>query len=685
MNSYDILIGMLKEDKNNLTNNCKIYNVYNDLIEKLNSCIDNKNSLSDIKEDLEVVIDNDIKEFITFIANILNSNVMISNDELNSKVKEYVDKLKSERDNRKEVTEYKENVKKIDKLLNIIDGGYNDDLEPLVNYIKESYINKRIDFFTYVNLSMYLVVKKSEVYNENSDEMEEVIIDENDEETYENIKERISTLFKENGYDYDLIDDNFKERIERLSKIENISKVLRFFKNYGLFPEDVNTYQNIISKIFIYYDEKAVNRVGEFLDNNKNTSLDMLLKMGTVFFSRKREYKVRNRSDKPGGISKGDVVYGNSLDFTLNVELYKRLLGKDTDYSMSDSDFMEREVFFSTPNEVLKKNIKLFKSYGIISFDEDDSLTDKNSFYRNSSCFAGRNVEYILDRCIESNLYDYIKKYKTILKGGKSTFTWYKIKRAYSLGESIRFNDSDVSSSRLKRIFTDDDESYNGISRTIKTNIYGKRYEVINQKLMTMGDLVRGNKSYPDPQGEPENYAEKEFLHFYKYKVYNITDIIDVVKRKSYINNFNYFREKLSSVNDVLRDYYSRDLKYYNGILDDSLISILDSPKNLSHNASINKGNGGLSYQIVVESKEWPKVEVTVSRPKVLKICSLLKKENLWIDERSSYDEIVALVLVTITKDSVLSEAEMEALKYVSKVIANVLYNGANKNKGVIK
>lgn len=685
MDSYDILINLLKEDKNNLTINCKIYNVYNDLIEKLNGCIDNRSSLSDIKEELEVIIDNDIKEFITFMISVLNSNVVVNNEELNSKVKEYVDKLKNERDSRKEVAEYKDNVKKIDKLLSIIDGDYNEDLESLVNYIKESYINKRIDFFTYVNLSMYLLVKKSEAYSDTSDELEEVIIEENDEETYENIKEKISILFKENGYNYDLIDDIFKDRIERLSKLENISKSLEFLKKYGLFSEDMNTNQKIISKIFIYYDEKAMNRMGEFLDNNKNTSLDMLLKIGTVFFSRKREYKVRNRSGKLGKISKSEVVYGNSLDFPLNVELYKRLLGKDIDYSMCDSDFMGREVFFSTPNEVLKKNLKLFKRYGIISRDEDGSLIDKEVFYRNSSCFAGRNVEYILDRCIESNLYDYIKKYKSILKGGKSIFTWYKIKRAYSLGESIRFNDSGASNSRLKSIFTDDSESYNGISRTIRTNIYGKKYEVINQELISMSDLVRGNKSYPYPQGEPDGYAEKEFLHFYKYKVYNITDIINVIKRKSYIMDFNYFKEKLSSVNDVLRDYYSRNFKYNNGILEEPFINYLDNFANLSHNISINKSKDGLSYQIIVNSNEWPKVDVVVSRPKVLKLCNLLKQENLWIDERSSFDEIVALVLVVITKDTVLSEAEMEALKYVSKVIANILLNDANKNKGVAK
>lgn len=683
MKENKIIFELLREDKDKNEDNNRVYTTYNELINILKNCINNPSALNDIKDKLDIIIDTEIKEFITFMISFLGSGITINNDEINNKINEYVIKLENERNTRKEVMECRENIKNIDKLLSIINNGYSDDIEPLIDYIRNCYNDKRIDFSTYVNLNMYLLVqkssfyKKSELYDNTTDN---VILEENDAETRKNIRESLITLFKDKGFDYDLIEEMYKDKIETFSKIENVTKVLDFLKKYKLSPNKISVFQIIIADLFIYFDEDAINRVDIFLDNNPDTSLDTLLRMSSIFFDRKKDFKEKTRDGRIIKDGHGKVIVGNSKDFSVNVELYKKLLGKDESYSMSDEDFIDREVFFSTPNVVLVRNLTLFRLYGIVSLNSNGELIDKEAFNRNSSCFVARNAEFILDRCIESNLYNYIKKYRTILNRSSSLLMWYKIKRAYSLGDNIRFNDSDLSTSRLKGIFTDDEWSYNGISRVVRTDDRG--YD-INQEVMSMEDLVRGNKSYPIPQGIPEFYAEKEFSYFYKYKVYDANDIVDIVRRRNFIANFNYFKDKMSSVDDVLKNYYSRDKgkAFNNDIFFDPFISVLDNGKNLNSHININKSSNGLAYKINVVSNGWPDLNIVISRPKVLKICNLLKKENLWFDERSSYDEIVALILVSLTKDTVLSEFEMNTLKYVSRVIAGKLVSSKEKIK----
>lgn len=683
MKENKIIFELLREDKDKNEDNNRVYTTYNELINILKNCINNPSALNDIKDKLDIIIDTDIKEFITFMISFLGSGITINNDEINDKINEYVIKLENERNTRKEVIECRENIKNIEKLLSIINNGYSDDIEPLIDYIRNCYNDERIDFSTYVNLNMYLLVqkssfyKKSELYDNTTDN---VILEENDAETRKNIRESLITLFKDKGFDYDLIEEMYKDKIETFSKIENVTKVLDFLKKYKLSPNKISVFQIIIADLFIYFDEDAINRVDIFLVNNPNTSLDTLLRMSSIFFDRKKDFKEKTRDGRIIKDGHGKVIVGNSKDFPVNVELYKKLLGKDESYSMSDEDFIDREVFFSTPNVVLVRNLTLFRLYGIVSLDSNGELIDKEAFNRNSSCFVARNTEFILDRCIESNLYNYIKKYRTILNRSSSLLMWYKIKRAYSLGDNIRFNDSDLSTSRLKGIFTDDEWSYNGISRVVRTDDRG--YD-INQEVMSMEDLVRGNKSYPIPQGIPEFYAEKEFSYFYKYKVYDANDIVDIVRRRNFIANFNYFKDKMSSVDDVLKNYYSRDKgkAFNNDIFFDPFITVLDNGKNLNSHININKSSNGLAYKINVVSNGWPDLNIVISRPKVLKICNLLKKENLWFDERSSYDEIVALILVSLTKDTVLSEFEMNTLKYVSRVIAGKLVSSKEKIK----
>lgn len=683
MKENKIIFELLREDKDKNEDNNRVYTTYNELINILKNCINNPSALNDIKDKLDIIIDTEIKEFITFMISFLGSGITINNDEINNKINEYVIKLENERNTRKEVIECRENIKNIDKLLSIINNGYSDDIEPLIDYIRNCYNDERIDFSTYVNLNMYLLVqkssfyKKSELYDNTTDN---VILEENDAETRKNIRESLITLFKDKGFDYELIEEMYKDKIETFSKIENVTKVLDFLKKYKLSPNKISVFQIIIADLFIYFDEDAINRVDIFLDNNPDTSLDTLLRMSSIFFDRKKDFKEKTRDGRIIKDGHGKVIVGNSKDFSVNVELYKKLLGKDESYSMSDEDFIDREVFFSTPNVVLVRNLTLFRLYGIVSLDSNGELIDKEAFNRNSSCFVARNAEFILDRCIESNLYNYIKKYRTILNRSSSLLMWYKIKRAYSLGDNIRFNDSDLSTSRLKGIFTDDEWSYNGISRVVRTDDRG--YD-INQEVMSMEDLVRGNKSYPIPQGIPEFYAEKEFSYFYKYKVYDANDIVDIVRRRNFIANFNYFKDKMSSVDDVLKNYYSRDKgkAFNNDIFFDPFISVLDNGKNLNSHININKSSNGLAYKINVVSNGWPDLNIVISRPKVLKICNLLKKENLWFDERSSYDEIVALILVSLTKDTVLSEFEMNTLKYVSRVIAGKLVSSKEKIK----
>lgn len=130
-----------------------------------------------------------------------------------------------------------------------------------------------------------------------------------------------------------------------------------------------------------------------------------------------------------------------------------------------------------------------------------------------------------------------------------------------------------------------------------------------------------------------------------------------------------------------MENYYSRDKTIKQDIFEDEVINILENLSDITNNTSINKSKNGLSYHLTLTSVEWPKVELTISRQKVLKICSLLKQNDLWITDKSNIDEIASLVFVILSKDTILSEAEVESLKLISLNIAKKAYNEKEKSK----
>lgn len=667
----ELFLKLIKKYKERLSTSEVIYNKYNTLISNLNSILNNLNETNEI--DVSFVSDTETKEFLVFLQQFLKIGNIRNEEEINNKVKEYLLKLENEKNNNEEVKKYNEGLDKLNKVIGIIENDFEGNLDILFDFLYSSYKDNLISLEEYADLNFYITIKKSENSElENSNEVSIVEITENSKIEKENLHQTLINLFKNSEYDYEKFDESIQNQIESFAKVENVSNVIKFLKSYNLSSNDLVTHQIIVSKLFIYYDKKAISEISNFLDNNKVT-LNTLLQMGSIFFSRKKDYVIRESSNGSPPWGNNEAPTGSLESFIGNINLYKELLGLPKDYAIKNEDLREKEVFFTTPIEVINKNLNLLSEYNLLSKNSDGSLVDKKSFHKNSICFSGRNVEYVIDRCIESGLYEYIQKYKTILRKSDFPLTWYKIKRANDLNEDLLAHNKG-----LKTIFSDDTRSYGGIIRVRDKdgNLNG-----IKQNYMSMEDLVKGKRRYPIiTYNDPEEYAKKEFIHFYKYSVCKPTDVIGLFRNISSTT-----KEKLKSINDILENYYSRDKKISKDIFTDEVISVLENSSNISDNTTVSKSSDGMAYRLTLVSSEWPKVELTISRLKVLKICSLLRENNLWTTNKSGIDEISSLIFVLISKDTILSEAEVESLKRISFNIAKKVCNERERNsyKGV--
>lgn len=425
----------------------------------------------------------------------------------------------------------------------------------------------------------------------------------------------------------------------------------------------------------IYYNEETIKEIENFIDNNDCT-LSYIIRLSSIFFSRKREYKFRSQRadgsfvDNP---SPKKVPVGSIESFMYCVNLIKKSKNLPEDYRLTDADLGKRTngdgfvKFLTTPKEKIYKNLTVLNRYGLI-----DSL---ESLPNSITATLGTHTEYLLDRYIESGLYEYVLRKQSCLKiQNDLPFRWHKIKRAICIGDKL-FTTNGLSSD-----LTNEEEKY-GLRLLYPTDGSAPKiiYDFSEEALLRRPDLVKpenfnyglNNKPYSKMRIDSEN-----FNFFFKYFTLYPKTIFKCTRDGQ---NFENIGEKISRVfandyNDIITDF--------SDIEEDKYIQFLDSLMYKDANGNsypIKKDN--LTYEFIFPSsynKEtniqiWPSAKVIVSRQKVLRLCRLLKKSNLWLNDEMLNLEKENILMAVLLKDTIINMDELNKMrKFVGRKVNSI-------------
>lgn len=442
--------------------------------------------------------------------------------------------------------------------------------------------------------------------------------------------------FKRHGYDYKLISSWRKGQLEKYAKEDDIEYVLSFIdkcltedEKEKLFTKwsELPIKGEILIDLMIYFDKEGIDTILKLKEQNDFKLSDM---RGSNFFKEGRKY-----------ISK-KVIYnpeGDLDSFTKYLEGTKEANNKET----ITSEVVEvTNKCFEVPIERALENTRLIDLYGI-----------KCPLLENGkSTLNGKHTQYILDRCIELGLVEYVVKHPKFLMGTNFPFKYYKLKRALDLGETIYKNGG------LRKELSNDTSDYNEISWTYKDDS-----QLISQNLLTKEELNKGKKTPKGYYNSDGNSLEKVFGDYYKYNVYDPKRII-----RCNIGNKTYFDTREQILQAFSEDYkFPIETSYGRN----QIVNMLDQYFKTDNR----------TYKFIKQANtEWPDVEILISRPKVIRLCELLSKKEMSINlESPIIEDIIVSILV---KDSILSENELSIIR---ESIKKMLQERTKTNESIVE
>ena len=646
------------------------YGKYSSVLDKLKESLNNHKMLLEIsEEELKLIADEKIMIGLKGMKILLIKNINIDENEIINFIQKSIEKINVNMENDEEVKIFKQKNQRFEELLSVLSSGFSENEELILDFIKECYENNMIDMENTIKLIFYITSEKTskmtiavdDTKNINEVQTKDIIIAENKVD----ISNDLIALFARYGYDYIKLNIKTKRNLEKYAKIEHSEQILDFLKKHNLSESDLISYQGVVSKLLVFADEEVLNNIDDFISNNSCT-LPTMLTFGGVFFSRTKKFQFKDKSDETYVPPKNGFCApcGQYKSFLFCVELYKKAKNKPKDYRMTDDDFVKdnnvgMKTFFSTPQEKIERNLFLLEKYGYINQGElPNALV----------ALAGKNTEYLLDRLIESGLYEYGKRYSSVLIENDFPYRWFKIKRAIDMKSSL------YDRGGLKRVLRNDNSpSYMGI--TWHTD---EKKQIIDQEPMEMGDLVLGGRKLPVYKREkllpnltsnvrddllPDEVALSEFDHFYKYSLFTPSDIYkynpDGVPNK----------EKGLLVGAIFKMDY-KGIEDSTNAEEDYYVQLLDEKYRVDDFMySFNRAGTGV----------WPDVNILISRPKVVRLVNLLKQQSAWIDEKMSLLDKENLLLSVVIKDTVLSKNDLNMMR---TMIRNIIVMGNKKNIG---
>lgn len=668
MNINSSLLRLIKESYDPTIG--KLIGKYKELIEKLSNC---KNDLNLIKSifplNIEFMQNKEIQTNFTYLQSA--SRYVGIKTEIDNEIKNYINECINIIN--KEYQYYLDQNNKYNMLIDSIENGNNPEI--IFDFIQNCYFNKKIsineaiEFNTFIALNSnnnQLETKTSETSNKKN---YNVLIEEN--EHPEEINKQLEELFKKYNYPYN--EKIFKSKgivqMKKFAKIDNARKVLEFFQKYNIKQNDFCDHNiKAIINIIIFYDQDAIDGISKFLEYNSCT-LSTLLEFPSIFFKGKNDYafKIHHRNKKVLSKTNGSIIKppGSFENFFKNLELLKnsgRIILNDenkiTDYSFAihkDGDGFKE--FLQESNERITKNLELMRKYGIIS---------ENKLPNALMAAQGSHVEYVLDRFVEAGLFNILKENNYYMhKFLYTKFRWYKIKLAMILGEKI----TPSRGKGLSKSLTDEDKIFHGMSRSTEKGYIDNIYqdEVINY--------------IPD-----EIFAKLRNLP-YSHKIVFRSDNLSVAKHRLYDH---YLKLHEKSVDDIFNILYNNQND--NAEIEESKILsakitkafVQDYQKNIINpetendkyfkmieNATFNGRNikvDNNTYEISNSENNYSLgFSIKISRQKVIRLCSLLKQNNCWINDEMSEKEKTAVIMTVLLKDSIITNYEYGIIRNTVK------------------
>lgn len=609
---------------------------YEKVLESLDNCIKHiDNFKDDLPYDVYFIENSQFHTYFDKLKRIAIINDLTINKEELSNYIIFIKNIVNE--------EYHKLLNKLDYYKEIETAILDDNKPLLIEFLTCSFNNKHIDNGEYLNLWSE-VMKHEPIKEELSNE---VIIEENPED----ITFALSDVFKQYGYNINSIEIKELKKLLKYAKIENVQAVLSFLKENNLTQNNFQERIKIITDLIIFYDKHSLDKIKEFIEQN-NCSLNTLLGIGTIFFSRDIKFKFKKHMPD-GTIVEKDapkvVPRGNFDSFIYIIELIKKDLGYSSEQPISDNDLLNKNILFTISKDNIAKNLVILRLYGIIK---------GNKLPKSISSLKTNNTEYLIDRYIESGLYNYlITKQPTLTPDDNEEFRWFKLKRAMQLGDNV------FATRGIKQCYMNDDELY-GIS---------KSSDGIKQNIMSDELLLKGAEQMLISLDEHPTRLTL-FNQYFNCQIVLPSNIF------KYIVDGEQYPSKGIEIENAFNDDYQVNLddtyeEVYNdpffNFLDNLKIKIVDGVYN-----PIKKNDYEYSFSFVGKDGK-ANVDFIISRQKVVRLIALLKKKNLWIDNDTPDIIKINTLLSILLKDTVITKNEYLCIRgYIKNA---VLYLGGKQ------
>lgn len=560
----------------------------------------------------------------------------------------------------------------LDELYKIIDQRlYVERYNLVLDFIKLGFENKLLSITEAINLNFYVLEQCSNYKNalEQEDDIKTLELYENIESD-EIVRKSLYDIFSKYGYIYDPEKmGDLDDRIVKFVNLKYVDYVLSKFVKYGVENDEIYIRKRAIYNIIMDGDWETFDSILDFVDSNE-CSLSYLLSVPAIFAKNRKKYVEKNITDK----NKAGVqfeVFGANSDFFDNMAIYKERSGVSV---IKSSDLESLGKFLCTPTGLIKRNLLLLERYNIIT---------KGTLPKAIFALCGNDTEYIIDRFIETGLYeDYLcarinkngevkqARGTYFLNSDNNPFKFYKMKRANDIGVAIL-----ASNGGIKKVFKDNNEEFMGITSRVDDS--GKI--VISQKPLSMDTMSEINMSVKKSLPEVLQHKIDEgrihrssigplcFNNLYKYKTFNPIEIFAASDKNS-VTNLKGDRVSWVFKNDY-RDTVSDDEMEVVSM--DSFIQLLDTSGYSDSDGNF-KPLKTSEFKYEFSYPGFPNINIIISRQKVLRLCKLLKDNGCWINQESSNVDKENTLLSVIIKDTIISDTEMIVLRLaVRQFLAN--------------
>ncbi len=292
-----------------------------------------------------------------------------------------------------------------------------------IDFIVELVSNGDIDLYEFMkNLSFEAISRGNIIVN----------VDSNDE--LENVSSVVSKLnskdlielFNKYNINYNMFDDECKNKIQDNGNLSNIEKILEVFNNKKInITPYIEDFGKQLASIFVFSNERCVNNVFNVVSDkiNINEYFGSLLKIPSIFVPRKRR-EIKN--DDGGDFGKLDGEVGHNEDFVKNFTLLSGL-GVNIKDALKKCSFI-----FDLSNYHINMAINQIKLYE----PQSDKLVILPRILKKLTSLQGIPGDG-LDVFIEQGCLDYVLSHPSRLYLGNSLHIAYKLYYARSKGVPI--------------------------------------------------------------------------------------------------------------------------------------------------------------------------------------------------------------------------------------------------------